>query len=92
MLYSVQRLCDERLAVVLVERRELVEPRASCIIHQVQEELALPVMLVARDSEEWTGARARAEFDPVPYLYSLLTVRDIDWTPLPRRCYQLEGA
>lgn len=89
MLYSVQRLCEERLAVVLVERRELVEPRASCIIQQLQDELALPVMLVAHDSEEWTGARARADFEPAPYLYALLAMRDIEWGPLP---HQLQGA
>jgi len=92
MLYSVQRLCEERLAVVLVERRELVEPRASCIIQELQEDLALPVMLVACDSEEWTGARARADFEPEPYLYALLAMRDIEWGPLPQRRYQLRGA
>lgn len=85
MLYSIQRLCEERLAVVLVKCRELAEPRASALIHQLQEDLALPVMLVARDDEAWTGARAHADFDPKPYFYALLGMRDIDWIPLPRR-------
>jgi hypothetical protein len=92
MLYSIQRLCEERLAVVLVEKRELAEPRATTLIQQLQAELAIPVMLVARDNETWTGARARAEFDPRPHLYALLGMRDIDWAPLPRACCQLEEA
>jgi hypothetical protein len=85
-MYSVQRLCEERMAVVLVERRELAEPRASGLIEQLQGELSVPVMLVARDSEAWVGVRARAEFDPEPYLYALLGLRDIEWAPLRRRC------
>jgi hypothetical protein len=92
MLYSVQRLCEERLAVVLVECRELAEPRASMLIHQLQKDLALPVMLVARDDESWTRARTRADFDSRPHLYALLAMRDIDWMPLPRRCYQIAEA
>lgn len=84
MLYSIQRLCDRRMAVVLVERRDLVEPRASELLHQLEAELALPVMLVARDSEVWTGASARANFDEIPYLYALLSIRDIDWTEISR--------
>jgi hypothetical protein len=92
MLYSVQRLCEERLAVVLVECRELAEPRASVLIHQLQQDLALPVMLVARDDESWTRARARAEFDARPHLYALLGMRDIDWAMLPQRCGQAEEA
>jgi len=92
MLYSIQRLCEERLAVVLVDRRELAEPRATSLIRRLQAGLALPVMLVARDNEVWTGARARAEFDPKPHLYALLGVRDIDWTPLPQSCCQSREA
>jgi hypothetical protein len=92
MLYSIQRLCDERMAVVLVDRRELAEPRASSLIHQLQDALALPVILVARDNEAWTGARARAQFDPELHLYALLGMRDIDWAALPHRCYQVEEA
>lgn len=90
MLYSVQRLCEERMAVVLVEGRELAEPRASMLIRQLQEDLALPVMLVARDDETWTRARVRANFDARPHLYALLGMRDIDWTALPQRCGQAE--
>lgn len=92
MLYSVQRLCEERLAIVLVERKELAEPHASMLIQQLRDELRLPVMLVARDNEAWVGARARADFDPEPYLYALLGMRDIDWMYLPRGCHQMEGA
>ena len=84
MLYSVQRLCEKRLAVVLVERRDLADPQATSLIHQLQDELSLPVMLVARDSEVWTGARARAEFDSDAHLYALLSMREIDWTALPK--------
>ena len=91
MMYSVQRLCEERMAIVLVERRELAEPRASGLIQQLQDQLAVPVMLVARDSEAWVGVRARAEFDPEPYLYALLGMREIDWAPLRPACIA-EGA
>lgn len=90
MLYSIQRLCEQRLAVVLVERRELAEPRASGLIQRLKRKLAAPVMLVARDNEVWLGARARAEFDSEPFLYALMAVRDIDWTPLPLHFYQVE--
>lgn len=92
MLYSIQRLCEERLAVVLVDRRELAEPRATSLLQRLQAALAVPVMLVARDNEVWTGARARADFDPKPHLYALLGMRDIDWTPLPHACGQVEEA
>jgi hypothetical protein len=92
MLYSVQRLYEKRLAVVLVERRDLTEPRASWLIEQLQYDLTLPVILVSRDSEVWTGVRARAEFDPEPYVYALLGVRDIDWSPLNCTCTEFEGA
>ena len=89
MLYSVQRLCEQRTAVVLVERRDLAEPRATCLIQHLQDELSAPVMLVARDSEAWIGARARADFDPEPFLYALLGLRDIDWAPLRHSCEML---
>lgn len=93
MLYSVQRLCEERVLVVLVERRALVEPRASCLIEQLQGQYSLPVLLVARDHEEWTGARALASFHPPePHLYALLSVRDIDWSPLPDCFLQAQEA
>lgn len=91
MMYSVQRLCDERVAVVLVERRALCEPQASGLLQQLRDELSMPVMLVARDSEGWMGIRARAEFDPEPYMYALLGMRDIEWAPLRCRC-ETEGA
>lgn len=91
MQYTVLRLYEKRLAVVLVEKRDLVEPRASNLIHQLQCDLLLPVILVSRDCEEWTGVRARAEFDSTPYLYALLGVRDIDWSTLVCACPELEG-
>jgi hypothetical protein len=80
------------LAVVLVDRRELAEPRATSLLQQLQAALAVPVMLVARDNQVWTGARARADFDPTPHLYALLGIRDIDWAPLPNACCQVEEA
>lgn len=88
MLYSIQRLCEQRLAVVLVEKRELEGARSSNLIRRLQQELCLPVLLVARDNEAWIGARARAEFDPEPYLYALLAMRDFEWGPLPQVCYE----
>lgn len=92
MLYSIQRLCEQRLAVVLVEKRELTGLRSSNLISRLQQELRLPVLLVARDNEAWIGARARAEFDPEPYLYALLGMRDLEWGPLPQACYERAGA
>ena len=91
MMYSIQRLCDERVAVVLVEPRALSEPRASGLLLQLRDELSAPVMLVARDNEGWLGIRARADFDPEPYIYALLGMRDIEWAPLRRR-RETEGA
>lgn len=84
MMYSVQRLYETRLAIVLVEPRDFAEPRASRLIDQLQDDFALPVILVAQDSETWTGVRARATFaaDPDPYIYALLSMRDIDWSPV----------
>jgi len=91
MMYSVQRLSDTRLAVVLVERRDLMEPRASFLIDQLQDDLSLPVLLVARDVETCTGVRAKAEFDPAPYVYALFGIRDIEWVPLTTACSRLEA-
>lgn len=84
MMYSVQRVNETRLAIVLVEKKDLAEPRASGLIKQLQDNLDLPVILVARDSETCTGVRARATFaaDPNPYVYALLGVRDLEWSPI----------
>jgi hypothetical protein len=92
MLYSVQRLCEKRLAFILVEKRDLVEPRASSLINQLQNDLTLPVILVSNDCETWTGFSARAEFNPDPYVYALLGARDIDWTPLRQPAKETERA
>lgn len=83
MMYSVQRLEEKRLAVVLVGNRDINEPRATVLIRHIEKVLDLPVMLVCRDAESFTGVRAKAHFDPYPAVYSLLESRDIDWMPLP---------
>lgn len=92
MLYSVHRLCEQRTAVVLVEKRQLSQPAASNLLRRLQNALSLPVMLVARDDDTWTGARAAADFNPHPHLYALMDVRDIDWSPLPSNCHFSEVA
>lgn len=53
--------------------------------------LSLPVMLVARDETAVAGARAFAEFDPMPYLYELLCTGEVDWMPLPDEHDQVEA-
>jgi len=79
MLYTIQRLRGKRMAVVLVERRQLGWDLAAPLITHFQTEFSLPVMLVARDDTSWTNARAAAEFDAIPYLLELLSTSDVDW-------------
>jgi hypothetical protein len=83
MLHSILRLRDVRMAVVLVDPRQLLS-QADRLIAEMQLLFKLPVMLVARDDSAWNGARARAEFDAVPYLYALLAIRDdVEWAEMP---------
>ena len=77
--YSVVRINENRVVAVLVEKRDLLEPRASVLIRHFEGRLEHPVMLVARDESTWAGARVRADFEAEPYLYHLLNTRDIDW-------------
>lgn len=79
MLHSIQRLRGVRMAVVLVERRQLGRGVAGPMIAELQEKFELPVMLVARDDTAWNNARSAAEFDSVPYLLELLALGDIEW-------------
>jgi len=80
--YSIVRCGDNRVAAALVERKDLIEPRAGDLIRAVAARVSLPVMLVAKDEAIWTGARAHAEFETEPYLYALLEARDIEWISL----------
>lgn len=80
MYYSVLRLRDVRMAVVLVERGQLHD---DALINQLQAHLALPVMLVTRDDTSMKGAQARAQFDAEPYLFALLALHDVEWAELP---------
>lgn len=83
MLHSIQRLRGVRMAVVLVESRQLFPDVARSLIADLQSKFQLPVMLVARDEAAWNRHRAMAEFDAVPYLLELLALGDmgdIDWT------------
>jgi hypothetical protein len=79
MLYTIQRLCGKRIAVVLVERRQLAWDQAGPLISSLQDAFRLPVMLVARDSTEWNNVKAVAEFDAIPKLLELLALEHIDW-------------
>lgn len=67
---------------MLVERKDLMMPRADQLIRHVEGALSLPVMLVARDESLWAGARAHADFEPEPYLFALLERRDVEWAEL----------
>jgi hypothetical protein len=80
MLHSIQRLRGVRMAVVLVERRQLMWDVAGPLVAELQMKFQLPVMLVARDDTAWNNARAAAEFDAVPYLLELLSLGDIEWS------------
>lgn len=80
--YSIVRSGEERVAAVLVERRDLNVPRAEQLVRRVEGVLSLPVMLVAPDEALWTGARVHADFEAEPYLYALLEARDIEWAEL----------
>jgi len=80
--YSIVRSGENRVAAVLVERKDLVAPRADQLLRRVGDVLSLPVMLVARDEALWAGARAHAEFEAEPYLYALLEARDVEWAEL----------
>jgi len=79
MLHSIQRLRGVRMAVVLVERRQLGWDMASSLIADLQSKFQLPVMLVARDNTAWNNAKSAAEFDSVPYLLELLALGEIEW-------------
>lgn len=79
MHYSVLRLRDVRMAVVLVEKAQLHDG----LVVRLQAQLALPVMLVARDDGGWKGVKAWAQFDAAPYLSALLAQEDVEWAELP---------
>jgi len=79
MLHTIQRLRGMRMAVVLVEPRQLSWDIAGPLIADLQPRFRLPVMLVARDDNSWNSARAVAEFDALPYLLELLSIYDVDW-------------
>lgn len=79
MHYSVLRLRDVRMAVVLVQVGQLRDDR---MLAQLQARFALPVMLVARDDGGWRGVKAWAQFEPAPYLACLLALEDIEWMEL----------
>jgi len=79
MLHSIQRLRGVRMAIVLVEPRQLAWDVAGPMVIDLQEKFQLPVMLVARDNTAWNNARSVAEFDSVPYLLEMLALGDIEW-------------
>lgn len=79
MHYSVLNLRGVRIAVVLVEMGQLSDD----LIVTLQAQLVLPVMLVAPHEGDWKGAKARAQFDTVPYLGALLGLDEIEWSELP---------
>lgn len=82
MHYTVARLRDVRMVAVLVDKGCLDGPNAESFIVEMQQRFALPAMLVAQDTESIPGMRARAQFDAVPYLFSLLAIEDVEWQEL----------
>ena len=83
MHHVVIRLRGVRMVVVLVERWQLAPQHSDSLISQLQCRFALPAMLVSRDDATWSGSRARAQFDYMPYFYDLLAIDDLDWLELP---------
>lgn len=84
MHYAVESLRGVRMAVVLVERGQLMGARSDTLIVELQAQLAMPVMLVARDGASWKGAKAKAQFDAEPYLFALLSNgEEPAWAELP---------
>jgi hypothetical protein len=84
MLYSIQRLRGARIAVVLVERRQLVREHSNKLIAELQLQFQFPVMLVAADEGQWLNAKVVAQFDATHHLYDLLALRDeIEWLEVP---------
>ena len=82
MQYTVFRMGGERVAVVLVELHQLTGGRAADLLAEMQKQLALPAVLVARDDSTWRSIRTYAEFDIKPYLGCLLNAEDADWSAL----------
>lgn len=68
------------MAVVMVEKCQVQDDE---LVMQLQQQLAQPVMLVARDEAAVKGMRAHAQFDPAPYLFALLAAEDVEWIELP---------
>jgi hypothetical protein len=84
MLYSIQRLRGARIAVVLVEKRQLASDQSERLITDLQGQFQYPVMLVASDQGHWINAKAIAQFDVTPYLFDLLAQHDeIEWLEIP---------
>lgn len=84
MVHTIVRLRGVRMAVVLVERRQLISSEALPLICSLQILFQLPVMLVANDETAWNNARAVAEFDAMPYLFELLpTIDELEWADVP---------
>lgn len=80
--YSFVRVAEQRVAAVLVDRRDLTASRSIPLIEQLEDLLPCPVMLVARDETDWAGARVYAHFEADPFFYALLQTRDIEWAEL----------
>ena len=73
------------MAVVLVEGGQLHDDQ---LLVRLQIQLALPVMLVARNETSLKGVRARAQFEADAYLFALLALDDVEWSKLPEPAEQ----
>lgn len=84
MQYSIQRLRGARVAVVLVERRQMAREQSDRLIAELQLRFQYPVMLVAAEQGEWINAKAVAQFDSALHLFDLIAQRaEIEWLDLP---------
>jgi hypothetical protein len=84
MQYSIQRLRGARIAVVLVERRQLARDQSVKLIAELQLRFQYPVMLVAAEQGEWINAKTAAQFDSTAHLFDLIAQHaEIEWLELP---------
>lgn len=84
MQYAVLRVRGVRTVVGLVERWQLGGRHAPDLVERLQQQFALPAVLVACDDSTWRTAKAYAANDSERPLFELLAdAGDIEWQELP---------
>lgn len=75
------------IMVVLVAAEQIFEPISHRLTFDLQARFHIPVLLVAREDEFWTGATAYSRFNTQLYLMELVFLRDasLEWNELRDR-------